>query len=69
MLGDHKKCDTTPCEKEDTDKRSDHVMSLVKLTRSGLVLLTFPGDKPPETVNIVADIFQSLDSGSLKSPL
>ncbi|KAK2635648.1 hypothetical protein Ddye_030440 [Dipteronia dyeriana] len=54
---------------KDTNAERDHVMSLVKLTRSGLVLLTFPGENSPDTVNIVANICQSLDSGSLKSPL
>ncbi|KAL5762942.1 hypothetical protein ACOSP7_019206 [Xanthoceras sorbifolium] len=63
------KDDCLSCEKTDTNAERDHVMSLVKLTKSGLVLLTFPGVNSPDTVNIVANIFQSLDSGSLKSPL
>ncbi|KAK0573523.1 hypothetical protein LWI29_009439 [Acer saccharum] len=63
------KDDCLSCEKKDTNAERDHVMSLVKLTRSGLVLLTFPGENSPDTVNIVTNICQSLDSGSLKSPL
>lgn len=63
------KDDCLSCEKKDTNARRDHLMSLVKLTRSGLVLLTFPPEKFPDTVTIVANIFRSLDSGSLKPPL
>lgn len=54
----------------DTSVQSDSInLSLVKLARSGLLLLTFPAENSPETVAIVSDIFQSLESGSLKSPL
>lgn len=44
-------------------------LSLVKLTRSGLLLFTFPRDSSPNVVGILSTILQSLGSGSLKSPL
>ncbi|CAH9144032.1 unnamed protein product [Cuscuta epithymum] len=43
-------------------------LSLVKLTRSGLLLLTFPCGKSPPIVNILFDIVQSLESNSLSMP-
>ncbi|OIT40469.1 PREDICTED: uncharacterized protein LOC109236758 [Nicotiana attenuata] len=49
-------------------EKSD-ILSLVKLTRSGLLLFTFPFGKSPAVVDIVSQIFQSLESGILKSPL
>lgn len=61
--------DSLPQSKTETKADGDCVMSLVKLTRSGLLLLTFPTEKSPDTVNIVANVFQSLSSGSLKSPM
>lgn len=42
-------------------------ISLVKLTRSGLLLFTFTKDISPDTVYIVSDIIQSLEAGT-KSP-
>ncbi|CAA2983146.1 Hypothetical predicted protein [Olea europaea subsp. europaea] len=44
-------------------------LSLVKLTRSGLLLFTYPRNKSPPVVDIVANIIQSLESGCSKSPL
>ncbi|KAF7809381.1 uncharacterized protein G2W53_036124 [Senna tora] len=44
-------------------------LSLVKLTRSGLLLFTFPRDALPDTVGIVSKIIQSLESGSVSSPV
>lgn len=55
--------------KTDTNAETDFDMSLVKLTRNGLLLLTFPREHSPNTINIVSNIFQSLGSGSLKSPV
>ncbi|XP_021293144.1 uncharacterized protein LOC110423284 [Herrania umbratica] len=55
--------------KTDKSGAPDFVLSLVKLTRSGLLLLTFPGENSLDTIDIVSDIFQDLESGSLKSPL
>ncbi|XLR01789.1 hypothetical protein HN51_056624 [Arachis hypogaea] len=43
-------------------------LSLVKLTRSGLLLFTFPEDALPDTVDIVSNIIQAYESGSVKSP-
>ncbi|KAI3982977.1 hypothetical protein MKX01_010460 [Papaver californicum] len=42
------------------------ILSLVKLTRSGLLLFTFPRRCSPDTVDILSKIFQSLGSGNLK---
>ncbi|XWS22909.1 hypothetical protein CRYUN_Cryun29cG0076300 [Craigia yunnanensis] len=55
----------------ETDKSEapDFVLSLVKLTKSGLLLLTFPGENSLDTIDIVPDIVRDLESGSLKSPL
>uniref|UniRef100_A0A1D1ZBW7 THUMP domain-containing protein 1 n=1 Tax=Anthurium amnicola TaxID=1678845 RepID=A0A1D1ZBW7_9ARAE len=44
-------------------------LSLVKLTRSGLLLFTFTPDRCISTVDILSRIFHSLGSGKLKSPL
>uniref|UniRef100_A0A5B7BV11 Uncharacterized protein n=1 Tax=Davidia involucrata TaxID=16924 RepID=A0A5B7BV11_DAVIN len=55
--------------KSDTDEERSPVLSLVKLTRSGLLLFTFPRNNSPEVVNIVSNIIHSLESGSLSSPL
>ncbi|XP_022158307.1 uncharacterized protein LOC111024819 [Momordica charantia] len=56
---------STKCEAR-VEKSSP--ISLVKLTRSGLVLFTLPKDISPDTVFIVLDIIQSLEAGTLKSP-
>ncbi|XP_009784026.1 uncharacterized protein [Nicotiana sylvestris] len=53
----------------DTSIKKSDILSLVKLTRSGLLLFTFPFGKSPAVVDIVSQIFQSLESGILKSPL
>lgn len=42
---------------------------LVKVTRSGLVLFTFPKGSSFDPVSIVSHINQSLDSGEIKRPL
>ncbi|KAI3946164.1 hypothetical protein MKW98_008757 [Papaver atlanticum] len=42
------------------------ILSLVKLTRSGLLLFTFPRSCSPDTVDIVSKIFESSCSGNLK---
>ncbi|GKV13359.1 hypothetical protein SLEP1_g24370 [Rubroshorea leprosula] len=55
--------------KTDRNVASDCALSLVKLTRSGLLLLTFPEENSPNTAAVLSDIFQALESGSLKSPL
>lgn len=69
MVGGVLKNECHSCVKTDTNAQTDFDMSLVKLTRNGLLLLTFPREHSPNTVNIVSKVFQYLDSGSLKSPV
>ncbi|KAG2707655.1 hypothetical protein I3760_05G157400 [Carya illinoinensis] len=45
------------------------VLSLVKLTRSGLLLFIFPRNSAAETVSTVSNIMDSFESGISKSPL
>ncbi|KAL4363276.1 hypothetical protein GQ457_04G010050 [Hibiscus cannabinus] len=54
-----------------TDKTEapEFALSLVKLTRSGLLLLTIPVENSLDTIDVVSKIFCDMDSGSLKSPL
>ncbi|KAK7270190.1 hypothetical protein RIF29_23150 [Crotalaria pallida] len=54
--------------KADSYRDGIHGLSLVKLTKSGLLLFTFPKDTLPNTVGVVANIIQDLESGSLKLP-
>ncbi|XP_027366650.1 uncharacterized protein LOC113872946 [Abrus precatorius] len=44
-------------------------LSLVKLTRNGLLLFTFPNNSLPDTVNIVSNIIQAVESGSVSVPV
>ncbi|KAL6970097.1 hypothetical protein U1Q18_029802 [Sarracenia purpurea var. burkii] len=44
-------------------------LSLVKLTRNGLVLFTIPRNDSPDVVDIVSEVICSLESGILSSPL
>ncbi|XP_061364736.1 uncharacterized protein LOC133308149 [Gastrolobium bilobum] len=44
-------------------------LSLVKLNRSGLLLFTFPNNTLPDTVNVVSNIIQALESGSVSVPV
>lgn len=44
-------------------------LSLVKLIRNGLVLFTFPKDTFHDTVPIVSNIIQALESGKITLPL
>ena len=53
----------------DKSEAPDFVLSLVKLTRSGFLLFTFPRENSLDTIDIVSKIFRDLESGSLKSPL
>ncbi|KAF8407493.1 hypothetical protein HHK36_006627 [Tetracentron sinense] len=55
--------------KRDANVERDLVLSLVKLTRSGLILLTFPRNNFHDTVDIVSNVFHTLESGTLRSPL
>ncbi|KAJ0038544.1 hypothetical protein Pint_22553 [Pistacia integerrima] len=63
------KDDCSSHSKVDTNTEYDFDMSLVKLKRSGLLLLTFPRENSYNIVGVVSNIVQSLDSGTLKSPL
>ncbi|KAJ9708701.1 hypothetical protein PVL29_000628 [Vitis rotundifolia] len=45
------------------------VLSLVKLTRSGLLLFAFRRNNSVDTVDVVSQIIRSLESGSVKPPL
>lgn len=45
------------------------ILSLVKLTRSGLLLFTFPRNSASDTVSTVSNIMDSFESGTSKSPL
>ncbi|KAJ0235937.1 THUMP domain-containing protein [Hirschfeldia incana] len=45
------------------------LMSLVKLTKSGLLLFTFPAENSTDTTDIVSRIFQFMESGALKAPV
>lgn len=44
-------------------------LSLVKLTRSGLLLFKFPSNDSSDVVDVLSKIMCSLESGSLVSPL
>ena len=55
--------------KSDANIERSDPLSLVKLTKSGLLLLTFSCGHCPDVVDIVSKIMQSLESGSLKAPL
>ncbi|OAY71968.1 uncharacterized protein LOC109707662 [Ananas comosus] len=56
------------CETSGNVQRSLN-LSLVKLTRSGLLLFAFPTSNFHLVVDILSNIFLSLSSGRLKSPL
>lgn len=51
------------------NEEHNSLMSLVKLTKSGLLLFTFPIENSPDTTNIVSRVFQSMESGALKAPM
>lgn len=69
MTGGPSKDDCQSLSKADAPVERGFVLSLVKLTGSGLVLLTFPRENPSVTADVVSNIFQCLESGILKSPL
>ncbi|KNA16586.1 hypothetical protein SOVF_087870 [Spinacia oleracea] len=53
---------------DDSVKQTPSLL-LVKVTRNGLVLFTFPKGSSFDPVSIVTDVNQSLESGALKRPL
>ncbi|XP_057427154.1 uncharacterized protein LOC130720524 isoform X1 [Lotus japonicus] len=65
--GDGKVLSPAKAEAEDKDGVTD--LSLVKLTRNGLLLFIYPNNMFPDTVNIVSNIIQSLESGSTSLPV
>lgn len=69
MTGGLAKQDCLSLAKADAPVERGFVLSLVKLTRSGLVLLTSPRENPSVTTDVVSNIFRCLESGILKSPL
>ncbi|KAJ0963880.1 hypothetical protein J5N97_029002 [Dioscorea zingiberensis] len=62
-----KEASISSSEIDDSVKRSLG-LSLVKLSRSGLLLLTFPSNNIHQTVDTLSCIFHSLGSGKLKAP-
>ncbi|KAJ4710227.1 Mitochondrial pyruvate carrier 1 [Melia azedarach] len=66
--GELPKNECLSCAKTGTNIENDFDMSLVKLTRNGLLLLTFPSKNSLNIVNIVSNISQSFNTGNLKSP-
>lgn len=57
-----------PAETNSSVKQTPNLV-LVKVTRSGLVLFTFPKGSSLDPVGVVSHINQSLESGALKRPL
>lgn len=55
--------------KESVSEEHKSLMSLVKLTKSGLLLFTFPVDNSTDTTDIVSRMFQFIESGALKAPV
>ncbi|KAD2804452.1 hypothetical protein R6Q59_030063 [Mikania micrantha] len=55
--------------KSDANTETSNPLSLVKLTRSGLLLFTFSNDHCRNVMEIVSNIMQSIESGSLKAPV
>ncbi|KFK43226.1 hypothetical protein AALP_AA1G096700 [Arabis alpina] len=55
--------------KESINEEHNSLMSLVKLTKSGLLLFTFPVENSPDTTSIVSRIFQFMESGAMKAPV
>ncbi|XAR48012.1 hypothetical protein NMG60_11030688 [Bertholletia excelsa] len=57
------------CAKSDPNVEKTPILSLVKMTRSGLLLFTIPRNDSPDVVSIVSNIFCSLESRSLSPSL
>lgn len=55
--------------KESVSEEQKSLMSLVKLTKSGLLLFTFPVDNSTDTTDIVSRVFQFMESGAQKAPV
>ncbi|XP_043696398.1 uncharacterized protein LOC122646851 isoform X2 [Telopea speciosissima] len=59
---------TLSSARTEADTERNLSLSLVKLTRSGLLLFIFPKGNSSDGIRIVSNIFHSLDSGNLKPP-
>lgn len=68
-IGDTGKLLEDSCVEKAFDKWDSATLSLVKLTRSGLLLFKFPSNDSSDVVDVLSKIMCSLESGSLVSPL
>lgn len=68
-LGEKPNVEDLKSAKESVNEEHNSLMSLVKLTKSGLLLFTFPVENSPDTTNIVSRIFQFMESGAMKAPM
>lgn len=55
--------------KVDAEGDANPLLSLVKLTKSGLLLFTFRRNTSPDVVDTVSKIIQAVESKSVGSPL
>lgn len=68
-LGENLNAEDLKPAKESVNEEHKSLMSLVKLTKSGLLLFTFPVDNSTDTTDIVSRVFQCVKSGALKAPV
>lgn len=68
-LGERPSVEDLKSAKESVNEEHKSLMSLVKLTKSGLLLFTFPVENSTDTTDIVSKIFQCMESGALKAPV
>ena len=68
-LGENPNVEDPKPAKESVSEEQKSLMSLVKLTKSGLLLFTFPVDNSTDTTGIVSRMFQFMESGALKAPV
>ncbi|KAF8107996.1 hypothetical protein N665_0115s0011 [Sinapis alba] len=67
--GENSSVEDLKSAKESVSEEHKSLMSLVKLTKSGLLLFTFPVENSMDTTDIVSRIFQCMESGALKAPV
>ncbi|PON79184.1 hypothetical protein PanWU01x14_013000 [Parasponia andersonii] len=68
ITGNHLKVNSLSSSNTNTTEERNHVLSLVKLTRSGLLLFTFARGTSFDPVHIVSNIIRSLESAGSSSP-
>ncbi|CAH8360857.1 unnamed protein product [Eruca vesicaria subsp. sativa] len=68
-IGENPDVEDLRSAKESVSEEQNSIMSLVKLTKSGLLLFTFPVGNSTDTTDIVSRIFQFMESGALKAPV